>query len=824
MPLAFALFNRRFFQDQSRSLLLLIAPLFLLFCLSLTAAVFSLAYQQHREQVGSLLAFIVETQADKTSGMVRSQEEILAGISRDSSLSLTLEQVLEVDRSSAAFTERRAAFFRLARSSFAGKQGSVLHQLLLVQPDGKVILADNPAWEGQILQITGPATGLLEERKSFVLYDHPLSPEGLVVMTTQPLALVSGLQETILLGVTDHIAFDYRLISGLTALPDSRAYFFTREGVFATSLSGRDGLLPLPAVGEQTSMLLPEGRGSTSAGIIEFISFSSLSVLAYTHYLPELDAALVVEVPRRTVFQMLLPGAILPGAVLAGSLVLLFLAVVLVSRHSSTPLNELSETVQQYLQGNREQRSYLRRNDEIGLLSEAFNQMADELNVLKDMLSQEEEGKEHPMQIGATHLTESAQVDMDEASLLYHATQQIARSETAEEIFYALIHTLKKSTYQSLVLAEKDHFLHLLSVNSSRQAASGKVRTAWAPFAQEDIDSFLPTGYPLIISNFRHTPKMPAALLEILQDWKCQAAAFIPVRRSGQVVALFVLGSEERSAFSPTSIQPFANLAELTATALQKVAALETMKKRILELEILNLVSEAVSGQTDLETACVSIHAAIERSLRVSNFFIALYDAGSETIQIPYMFDQGRVRAVDPFPLGEGLTSILIKTRQPLMLVENTEQRSKELGAKQLGAPAKSWLGVPLIHGGVVLGAIVVQDLEKEHRFNQDDLRLLTSTSRLIAAALRNVQLLEQFRKQTERERLLHETSRRIRETMDMHSILEVTARELSTALGMKRARIVLSPAGPSPVQTAENGGRKGLADADADHEGDLQA
>jgi GAF domain-containing protein len=378
------------------------------------------------------------------------------------------------------------------------------------------------------------------------------------------------------------------------------------------------------------------------------------------------------------------------------------------------------------------------------------------------------------------------------ASILYHATRQIAQAETADEVFYALIHAMKQTPFHSITLAEKEQFLHLLSISSTQKDLGGKVRAAWAPFSREEIENFLPTGDLLIVSDMLSPPRLPESLLEQLNEWNCRAAAFIPVRRSGQLAALFILGSPEPEAVDAASIQPYANLAELTATALEKVAAVNTMKKRLVELEILNRVSEASAGQSDLETTFSAIHAAVESSLNVTSFFIALYDKASQMIEIPYISDRGQVSSIKPFPLGEGLTSIVINTGQPLMLVENTEERSRELGAKFAGPPAKSWLGVPLVHGEEVLGAIVVQDMEKEQRFNQDDLRLLVITSRQIAAALHSVQLLEQSRRQTQRERRLQETTRKIRESSDMHTILEAAVNDIGSTLNARKARVVL--------------------------------
>ncbi len=220
----------------------------------------------------------------------------------------------------------------------------------------------------------------------------------------------------------------------------------------------------------------------------------------------------------------------------------------------------------------------------------------------------------------------------------------------------------------------------------------------------------------------------------------------------------------------------------------------ENLEKRLAALETLNAVSQAVSGQTELKDLYKTIHQEVSRILGDISFLIALYDAVQNTIEIPYMYEEGSVTRLDPFPLGEGITSILIKTRKPLMVVEDTDRRLKELGAKIIGAPAKSWLGVPLLVAGDVIGAMVVQDIEHEHRFDEDDQQLMTTLASQVAVTVRNARLLEISQRRTERERLLNQISSKLRSSTDINAILATTADELCKALGARRVHIKISP------------------------------
>jgi len=59
-----------------------------------------------------------------------------------------------------------------------------------------------------------------------------------------------------------------------------------------------------------------------------------------------------------------------------------------------------------------------------------------------------------------------------------------------------------------------------------------------------------------------------------------------------------------------------------------------------------------------------------------------------------------------------------------------------------------------------------------------------------LAAVIANASLVDQIRKQVERERLLHEVSSKIMRSTDIQTILTTTTRELSRITGAKRAQI----------------------------------
>jgi GAF domain-containing protein len=67
---------------------------------------------------------------------------------------------------------------------------------------------------------------------------------------------------------------------------------------------------------------------------------------------------------------------------------------------------------------------------------------------------------------------------------------------------------------------------------------------------------------------------------------------------------------------------------------------------------------------------------------------------------------------------------------------------------------------------------------------------LLETLAAQVAVSIRNVRLLESTSRQAERERLLYEITRKIRNSPDMQTIIQTTATELQKALNTRCTRI----------------------------------
>jgi len=195
--------------------------------------------------------------------------------------------------------------------------------------------------------------------------------------------------------------------------------------------------------------------------------------------------------------------------------------------------------------------------------------------------------------------------------------------------------------------------------------------------------------------------------------------------------------------------------------------------RRILENQALNALLNGAASIKDLQSFYKLIHEQVRMVVGDFGFLIALYDGATNSINVPYLYEEGIFTSVDTFPIGEGLTSILIRTQEPLLLIEDTMKRATAMGAKISGKPARSWMGVPLVAQGESIGAMVIQDLENDHAFTEEDLQFVRTVAGQVSSAIYNVRVLENSQQTALQFETAAEIARDISSSLDLDELLK---------------------------------------------------
>jgi len=233
-----------------------------------------------------------------------------------------------------------------------------------------------------------------------------------------------------------------------------------------------------------------------------------------------------------------------------------------------------------------------------------------------------------------------------------------------------------------------------------------------------------------------------------------KAHVLVPLVINDNVRGLVVLQDfEHENSFSDSDVRLLETIANSMSVALENARLFDETQRllhetelRAAELSTINAVSSALVAEPELESLIKIVGDQMRQIFEADVVYIALLDQETEMINFPYQFGE----PFSPIKIGEGLTSKIIQTGEPLLINSDIEERRKQIGVTRVGKQASSYLGVPIFGGGQTIGVISVQSLANEGKFNEDDVRLLNTIAANVGAAIRNAQLLSESKKARE--------------------------------------------------------------------------
>lgn len=252
--------------------------------------------------------------------------------------------------------------------------------------------------------------------------------------------------------------------------------------------------------------------------------------------------------------------------------------------------------------------------------------------------------------------------------------------------------------------------------------------------------------YRSYIAEYKHGARL-------LEDGSlAQAPAsmiYLPLIAQDRVLGVLSLQSFKKNAYTEEHLSLLQNLASYTTIALDNAGAYRMVNEReheiserANELATINRITQALSTQLDMQGLIQLVGDQVRDVFHAEIAYVSLLDRATMMLHFPYAFGE----EVQSRPFGEGLTSQIIRTGQPLLINEDMAGSSSRLGVQNIGRRAASFLGVPIPAGGEMLGVISVQTTEEEGRFNEADQRLLSTIASAVGVAVHNAKLFDEAR------------------------------------------------------------------------------
>ncbi len=259
---------------------------------------------------------------------------------------------------------------------------------------------------------------------------------------------------------------------------------------------------------------------------------------------------------------------------------------------------------------------------------------------------------------------------------------------------------------------------------------------------------------------------------------------YLPLIAQDRVLGVLSIQSFKKKAYTEQHLSLLENLAAYTTIALDNAGAYRVInererevRERAAELVTINSITQALSRQLDMDSLIQLVGDQVRDLFHAPIAYVSLLDRATMMLQFPYTYGED----AEARPFGEGLTSQIIRTGQPLLINEDLERSRTRLGVKPIGRNTASYLGVPIPSGGEMIGVISVQTTEQEGRFSEADQRLLSTVASAVGVAIHNAKLFEDARQA----RAAAEEARAAAEEADAakSSFLSTVSHELRTPL-----------------------------------------
>jgi len=167
----------------------------------------------------------------------------------------------------------------------------------------------------------------------------------------------------------------------------------------------------------------------------------------------------------------------------------------------------------------------------------------------------------------------------------------------------------------------------------------------------------------------------------------------------------------------------------------------ERDKSELLQESLYRISELANDASFNINVFYSKVHNIIGQLIHATNFFIAKYDKESDTIEYVYVVDEESNHPEDFYQTRKSLdhySELVIRQRKTILLSKQEMRVLFEEGRTlEPSSDEHSWLGVPLIYSGQLLGVMVLQSYTTRTTYTQQDSELLNFVSNHVSAAIK---------------------------------------------------------------------------------------
>jgi GAF domain-containing protein/HAMP domain-containing protein len=565
-----------------------------------------------------------------------------------------------------------------------------------------------------------------------------------IITVAAPITDTEGVVQGLLAGRVNLERLEDIMAVGAGMGETGEAYLIGRRDLRLLTSSRYEGYIagesyPLFSEGIQQGAVSNSGRG-------EYVNYAGVPVLGAYKYISNIDIILLAEQGRAEALVAVTRSVLINVVVTVIVVVIAIFGALFVTNRITTPIANLARTADRIAGGDLQLEATIPLQDEIGALAGAFNKMTSQLKRTLSGLEEQVRQRTAVLAQRTSYLQAAAEVSRAAASVLdmdQLIRQVVQLIQDRFNLYYVGLFILDEPQEWAVLRAGTGEAGVIMLARHHRiKVGSGMI--GWS------------------IANRQSRVALRAELDQarlanpFLPNTRSEAA--IPLRSRGQVIGALTVQSELPDAFDEATVAVFETMADQVGVAIDNArlfaesqAAYESLSRAYGEYTQVGWKQRLITGRPLGYSSDVS--GRIEREEKLSP-------------ETNLVISKGEV--------------IIGKTSPPPVSDKGEAQ------------PGETYLGVPVMVRDQVIGVIQGYKSVEEGEWGTNEIEFMQGVANIVGMTLENARLYEDTQRRADNERIVADVSSRIRQSLDVDTVMQTAVVELQRALGLQDIAIRL--------------------------------
>jgi GAF domain-containing protein/HAMP domain-containing protein len=616
------------------------------------------------------------------------------------------------------------SFKRLARLRMVdvlGAEEEAYNEIMVLDAQGNVVISTIPEREGTSFEEQAFfRQGILKFYAGFA-EEPSFGTDNMIIAA--PILGEDGLVVSGVLVLRSNAIAIKRIMESTPGFVEAETYLVDINFKPVTITRTRTQYIGTKAASDAVLKQVLEGKAIYS-------NYARQQVLGYYEWFQPMQVAVIAEVPLSFVVSSSI-RALAGSSLLALFIVAIAIAAVVVSaRTIADPIKALAQTTESLAAGKLSVRAMIDREDEIGALAKAYNQMATQLQEMIGKLEQRVADRTKDLESQTLRLRVAAEIARDAASArdLNELLARAADLIISRFNFYHIGIFLLDNSKEFAVLVSSPTEAGRKMIENSHRLRVGEVGIVGHVSATGEPRIALDTGADI---SFFNNPYLPNTRSEMA----------LPLKVENNIIGVLDVQSEQPQAFNEDDIAIMQVMADQLATAIERTRLLQEVERNFKELE-------NAYGQFTRD----NWRKVIE---------------GTATGSLGYRFDNVRLERITELP-GKAGDALMTGT-----MVNSNGQVS--------GTEREHSVAIPIKLRGQTIGIV---SLKLKEGYDHNTIAIIESAAERLASAMESARLYEEARLRADREQSISRVTTAISASTGYEQILQTTVREIGSILG----------------------------------------